>query len=296
MRGFWLLILYLSMGSGRAMADATAIELAQSAYLSGQYEHSIELVAACAEFECLVLQAEARLARYSLGRSPNPMPELDQIETLAHQALALRDQATKPRLALVAVIGYRARNRSLFTGLRKGWAGQGRKLIDKILVLAPEDPWSYAISANWHLEILRRTSTRRARFVGASSAQGLADCAKALALAPTDAAITGQCGLALLAARPKELEAPAIHALQLAAIAPAGGDIFACLRQDQAARVLLVHGQKGVKPARRLAVAILLGREGAKRDKAKPATDWPRQCEQSNPLEIAPEPGPDIPG
>ncbi|PHR54726.1 MAG: hypothetical protein COA47_15115 [Robiginitomaculum sp.] len=291
MREFWWIIICLLMGNAPALAEATSTELAQAAYWNGEYERAIELTAPCTLFECLVLQTEARLARYSLGHSPDPMPELDQIEALANQALALRRQATKPRLALVAVIGYRARNRSLFTGLRKGWAGQGRKLIDEILVLAPEDPWSYAISANWHLEILRRTSTRRARFVGASPAQGLANCAKALQLAPRDATITGQCGLALLAARQKELEAPAIHALQLAASASDHQDIFACLRQDQAARVLSVYAQSGVKLARRLAVTILLVRE-----KSKSATGWPIQCGQSNPLEIAPESGPDIPG
>jgi len=282
----WLVLVFvLTLGS--ASADELApIQRAQLAVLHGQYSFAIELAAQSPEFALLMVDAEARLSRVSIGASTSPTQDIDQAEASAKQALALQPDALAPRISLITALGYRARGRSLFTGFRKGWAAKSRALIDEALVLAPDDPWPHALSGSWHLEILRRSGIRRAKFVGASFEAGLAGCATALKLANDDAKIIGQCALALLAVKEPILDEKGWEALKLASASTNTEDAFSCLRQDQALQILTERDSNGVASARELAVMFLLG--------TNPPTDWPKQCVQSRPLRPAATSGPGI--
>jgi hypothetical protein len=129
------------------------------------------------------------------------------------------------------------------------------------------------MSGNWNLEILRRTSKRRARLVGASIKGGLDGCLRALELAPDNTHITAQCGFALLAVGDPALDGIGWLALEMAAKAVSTNDAFTCLRQQQAAQILELKSNGQEKSVRKLVKSILL---------AKKVTDWPRQCERSS--------------
>lgn len=281
---FCLLLFLLLTAASQASGDELLMVQARQAYFQGDYQQTIELAASQPGYAALVLVADARLSRYSLGRSPNPAKELKQAELAASKALILQPDAVQPRFALITVIGYRARTKSLFTGLRKRWASKGRSLIEQTLLLAPGDGWSHAMSGSWHLEIVRRTSKRRAKRVGASIEGGLEGCGTALQIAPHLPKITGQCGLALLAAHHPLADELAWQALQLAANSTGKKDAFACIRQQQAVTILDRRTKFGVEAARRLALGFLL---------AEPVTDWPIQCGQSSQSVSAPISVPD---
>jgi hypothetical protein len=269
-----------------ADAQEVVLEQAAFAYQQGAYDLCLSTVQDKTDFPSLILQAEARLARYSLHASPDPVLDLKLAELAARKALELQPDSVRSRFALIAVIGYRARKRSLFTGFRKGWASKGRKLIDESLQLQPENPWPHVLLGNWNLEILRRTSLRRAKFVGASIAEAISGCEQAVKLAPNDAKVSGQCGLAFLAARQDELEPYGWRALALAAQQNQQFDAFSCFRSQQASQILNLRETTSDQQAKALALQILLGKNA----KGLP-TDWPIQCAPSNPLGNAPASG-----
>lgn len=271
---FCLILLFSLAGfSGAIAAKEDRLEAAKQSIWQGKYQQAILSLSDLQEYQPSLLEAEARLIRYSIGFSNNADDELDKAQLAALRALSLRPEAAQPRYSLIAVIGYRARSKSLFTGLRKRWASKGRKLIDETLTLAPDNPWSHAMSGNWNLEILRRTSKRRAKLVGASIKGALDGCARALELAPDNTHISAQCGLALLAVDDPALDALGLRALEMAAKAVPTNDAFTCLRQQQAAKILELRNNGQERAARKLIKSILL---------AKEVTDWPRQCERSN--------------
>ncbi|MCF6292550.1 MAG: hypothetical protein L3J04_04045 [Robiginitomaculum sp.] len=266
-------MLFSLAGFSGAIAKESRLEAAKQSIWRGEYQQAILSLSGLQEYQPSLLEAEVRLTRYSIGFSNDFDDELDKAQLAALRALALRPKAVQPRYSLIAVIGYRARSKSLFTGLRKRWASKGRKLIDETLLLEPDNPWSHAMSGNWNLEILRRTSKRRARLVGASIQGGLDGCARALKLAPDNTHITAQCGLALLIVDDPALDALGVLALEMAAKTVPTNDAFTCLRQQQAADILRLRDNGQIKSARKLVKNILL---------AKEVTDWPRQCERSS--------------
>ncbi|MBL4617132.1 MAG: hypothetical protein JKY46_05510 [Robiginitomaculum sp.] len=268
-----LVLFVLFVGISSVSAEENRLEAAKQLVWQGDYQKAILSLSGLKEYQPSLLEAEVRLIRYSTGFSYDIDDELDKAQQAALRALSLQPKAVQPRYSLIAVIGYRARSKSLFTGLRKKWASKGRKLIDETLLLEPDNPWSHAMSGNWNLEILRRTSKRRAKLVGASIKGGLDGCSKALALAPDNTHITAQCGLALLIVEDPALDALGLQALEMAAKAVPANDAFTCLRQQQAAQILELRTNGQKRAARKLVKSILL---------AKKVTDWPRQCEQSS--------------
>ncbi len=264
-------------------ANAAPLDEAARAYAQGKYETSIALTGDQQDFTALMIRAESYLARYSLQSGAARSQDLKAAKTAASAALNLRPDAVRPRFALIAVIGYQARQKSLFHGLRKNWAAKGRTLIEETLVLAPDDPWPHALLGNWNLEILRRTSVRRAHFVGAGRMAGLQNCQRAIALATNDARISGQCGLALLSAHQTSLDGAGWAALQDAARLVPFDDVFSCIRHKQARHVLYARKTHNDQIAKQLALRYLLGNAPL-----SAPTDWPKQCAQSIPLAPVP--------
>lgn len=225
-----------------AAGAARAEERAWDAYADGAYLDAAAL-AESGDGE-RALAARALIAAAVTGASTDIDGLVARAERNARAALAQGEDGVEARLQLALALGLKGRRAPLAEVLRRGYAREGRALIDAALVRAPQSPWAHALDGAWHLEVLRRGGRAGARFYGASAAQGIAAFGRARALAPDDAVIAYQFAVALL-----ELDGEG-HDARAATLLDAAG---ACRTSDAFEAAVVVEARR---------VARLLSRHG----------------------------------
>jgi hypothetical protein len=146
---------------------------------------------------------------------------LTRAEAAAHRALALDPDSVEARLQLALALGVRARQTDLAEAFQRGYAPQGRRLIEQALERDPNNAWGHALLGGWHLEVLRRGGRMGALIYHARLADGLAGFDEARRLAPDDPLIALHYAVALLELDPNRFGARAAELLaDVAALAP----------------------------------------------------------------------------
>lgn len=248
-----LLALVLTLGAAGPLAaepPGAAVRL----YAAGQYLAAADAADDNIESpDNLAFAARALLAACIIGADRDQTGRLlDRAERLARNALALDPGAIEARLQLALVYGMRGRRASLAEALARNYAPRGRRLIEEVRALSPEDARAYALLGAWHLEVLRRGGRAGAFAYGARFADGRAAFERALALAPADPMIPLHYAIALIELGEPAYAARAAELLELTATLPAR-DAFEEHARQVAGALALALAQQGPHAASALA-------------------------------------------
>lgn len=125
---------------------------------------------------------------------------LEDSIALSQKALAADADSVEARLDLAFALGIKGRRANRLEAVRRGYASQGKRLIDEALALDPDNAWAHAMLGGWNCEVLRRGGLLGGKMYGAQWDRGWAAFDKAVDLAPDDPAISLQYAVALLGA------------------------------------------------------------------------------------------------
>jgi len=244
----FLLVLFFIVGA------ASAEERAWKAFADGDYLGAAALAESGGGERALA--ARALIAAAVTGESTDVDGLIARAERNARAALAQGEDAVEARLQLALALGLKGRRAPLAEVLRRGYAREGRALLDAALQRDPESAWAHALDGAWHLEVLRRGGAAGAHFYGASAVRGIAAFDRARALAPDDAVIAYQYAVALLEIDGARYGARAAALLD-AARACRSGDAFEAAIGAEARRVSALLARDGARAAARAATGRL---------------------------------------
>jgi len=228
--------------TGPCFAAPSAVPLA--AYQAGRFIEAADAAARLPGPDDRALAARALIAECVVTAPNCDIDLVDRAQDNALAALAADPTNVEARLQLAMAIGIKGRRAGLAEALRFNYAGQGKRLVDQAVTLAPDEPWAWALLGGWNLEIVRRGGRIGGRFYGASIAKGAAAFDRARALAPDDPAIGLHYAAALLGIDPIRYADRARAILAAASNAPAP-DAFSRRMRDEARRVALVMADQG---------------------------------------------------
>ncbi len=229
-------------GTGIAHTEQTptvSIAATREAYEAGEFARALQSGASIENPDALTLAAASALAqaRFFL-RGDGAITSLERAEELARKAIALDPLDIAPRLVLGVALGAQSREMTAVQAYFSDIATIGRREIDAMLAINPNEPRALALSGLWHLEVIRRAGTHWGSIVyGADRARGLMEFDEALAGAPNDPAIRVEFANALLALHDPELLDRARHELAQALQLPAH-DAFERLTLEQGRKTL----------------------------------------------------------
>lgn len=237
-------------GTARAEALGTPLSL----YAAGEYSAAAELAQQdSGSAASLAFAARALLAACVIERQGDGA--LLRAEQAARAALALDPNSVEARLQLAVVLGMRGRRASIAEAFARGYAAQGRRLIDEALALAPNSAEAAALLGVWHLEIIRRGGSAGAMLYGAREAEGIAAFERARALEPNSVAIALQYALAL-AEVDADRHQDRISQLLIAAHEIAPHDALESYSQSVANRLAAALAESGPRGLTRMANAL----------------------------------------
>lgn len=195
------------------------------------------------------LAARALLAQVLIDADPRANAMLlEESIALSQKALAAEADSVEARLDLAFALGIKGRRVGKLEAVRRGYAAEGKHLIDEALARDPDNAWAYAMLGGWHYEVLRRGGKIGARLYGASIERGLAAFDRAMRLGPDDPAIALQYAVALLGANPEKNAEKARTLLALAGEAQPV-DAVAAIMIKEANRLGLVMDTRGARAA-----------------------------------------------
>jgi hypothetical protein len=120
----------------------------------------------------------------------------------------------------------------------RGYAKEGRALLERAHALAPDDPWPVGLLGIWHLQLVRHgTAVLAAELYGASEAEGVRLCREAAARAPAAIALRYGCAVSMLELDPERLGHEALRTLAAIIRMPAA---------DAAERLVQQAAQRGI--------------------------------------------------
>lgn len=250
MRRFLLALAFTGLSLG---APAWA-QSAHQAYVDGAFLEAASLGETSGGADDLALAARALLAEAITGDPANMGVLLERAEANARRALAADPANTEARLQLAATLGMKGRRATVAEAMRKGYAGEGRALVQAAMTEAPREAWAYALLGGWNLEVVRRGGPVGSAFFGASVDAGRAAFERARALAPDDAVIAYQYAIALLELDADRYGADAARLLQAASDCRTA-DAFEARVKAKAARVASTLSDRGPQAAIHLATA-----------------------------------------
>jgi hypothetical protein len=180
---FWLLLSFV-------FAPFAAAQTAQDLFVAGRYQAAADVAAASETSANLSFAARSLLAGVMVERgAARSGPTIDRAIGLAERALRLDRTSVDARLQLALGLGLKGRTASNMEALRAGYATRGKALLDEARRLSPREPWAWAMTGGWHLEVLRRGGPAGATMFGASQRAGFAAFDEAVSLSPNDPAI-----------------------------------------------------------------------------------------------------------
>lgn len=215
-------VLAIALWSGPASADG-APEDARVAYAAGDFRQAAALAGLEDNAEAQTLSARALLAEAVTSDTAPVDRLLDQAERQSRRAVDLAPQNLEARIVLAWTLGVKGRRAPIREAIARGYAVEGRRLIDFVLERDPGNAWAQALDGAWNFEILRRGGAAGAVYYGARRSRGVAAFDRARTLAPGDPVVAFQYAVALL-----ELDGAAAAPQARRLLAVAG----ACTTQD----------------------------------------------------------------
>lgn len=219
MRGLPVILILLALASAAA---AGGLPRAEALYEAGEMHEAAATARTLGSADAYSLAARASLmeAIYQ-AKDGERTALLEQAILDANEALELDPKSVDARLQVALALGHLAEDDPVGAQMN-GYVEQGRRLIDQALALAPDDPWAHGVLGMWHLQVVRHAGQVLASSLyGASPQTGLAQCEKALALAPRNLGIRFGCALSRLQANPDGIDWRALNQLKLVEHMPA---------------------------------------------------------------------------
>jgi len=250
-------LLALALVAAPASADPPSAAL--RLYAAGDYLAAAASAEAQASPAALVFAARALMAACMTAPHQRDVDAwLARAEGSAAQALSLDPSSVDARLQLAFTIGARARRVSMAEAVARNYAPRGRRLIQEALARAPNNAEAHALLGAWHLEVLRRGGRMGAALYGARLETGMAEFQRARALAPDDALITIQYGVALLQLDPERYSPNAAALLGEADNSAPPRDAFEAHTRSEARHIAQVLEQDGPRAAEQATRAAFL--------------------------------------
>lgn len=114
--------------------------------------------------------------------------EVSKRQVLAKEAIQISENILQKKpddltanLVMISALGTLARSVSRVESVREKYAWKTRDYLEKVSLLAPDEPWVNALFGSWHLEVMRRSSIFGPLFLGASIKDGIHYFEKAVA-------------------------------------------------------------------------------------------------------------------
>lgn len=230
-------------------AAAAPASPALVAFQSGNFLAAADAARGASDAPAWSLAARALLAQVLAEGNPHANAALlEESIALSRKSLNAMPDSVEARLDLAFALGIKGRRASKLEALRRGYASQGKRLIDEALALDPHAAWAYAMLGGWNCEVLRRGGALAGKLYGAQLDRGLAAFDKAMSLAPDDPAIALQYAVALLGVDSEKYAQKARGLLDRAAGAQ-GTDAVAQIMIKEARRLGLVMDSYGAHAA-----------------------------------------------
>jgi hypothetical protein len=219
MNGLPVILLLLAASVGAA---AGGLPRAEALYHAGEMREAAEAARTLGSADAYSLAAKASLVEAIYQANDGERTALlEQAIRDAHEALALDPQSVDARLHVAIALGHLAED-DLVGAQMNGYVEEGKRLIDQALALAPDDAWAHGLLGMWHLQVVRHAGQALARSLyGADVQTGLAQCKKALTMAPQDLTVRFGCALSRLQADPDGIDWRALDELKLVEHMPA---------------------------------------------------------------------------
>jgi hypothetical protein len=232
------LLIVLSLALGLAIpAHGQDLALANALYDRGVMLKAATLARGFGSADGYALASQATLVAAVYQRSPPDGALLQRAAEDARAALALDPDHVPAHLQLALAIGYMAEQNPINAHL-DGLAHDGKALLDRALVLAPDNAWAHGMLGVWHLRLVKHAGHLLAQSLyGASVERGREACAEAAILAPDDLAMRFGCAISLLEINPRRYGVEAAEVLDTVLRLPAK-DVAAELVQAEARRRL----------------------------------------------------------
>lgn len=230
-------------------APAAEPGAAMVAFQSGKFLEAADAGRGALDSQGWSLAARALLAQVLVDADPRASAaRLEESIALSQKALAVDADSVEARLDLAFALGIKGRRAGKLEAVRRGYAAQGKRLIDDALAQDPDNAWAHAMLGGWHYEVLRRGGTIGAKLYGANLGAGLAAFEQAMRLAPDDPAIALQYAIAILGAN-AERHRDKARALLAQAAQARPVDAVAAIMIAEASRLGLVMDSLGARAA-----------------------------------------------
>lgn len=249
MRRILVSLALLTLAPAQAHSDT-----ARDAYEDGAFLQAAARAEAEGGAAGHALAARALLAEVVIGDPADIDALIGRAEANARRALTQDADNTEARLQLAVAIGMKGRRATVAEAMRKGYAREGRALVQAALRDAPDEAWAHALEGGWNLEVVRRGGRVGAAYFGANVAAGRAAFDRARALAPDDALIAYQYAVALLELDAERYGADAARLLHVARTCRPT-DAFEARVKAKAAQVAAALDDRGAEVAIQLATA-----------------------------------------
>lgn len=235
MRRRSVLAVLLAWSFGAAAED---LPEARALYRAGEMDEAAAIARSLGSAVAYALAAKATLVQALEASDSEREALLERAAKDAGKALELDPRNVEARLQLAAVLGRLAQGEDPLTAHMRGYAQDGKQLLDQALALAPQDAQANALLGMWHLQVVRYAGEGLAESLyGATEETGLDYCAKATALAPQDLSVRFGCALSRVQVDPERFRRSALQDLaQVARLPPR--DAADRLIQNKAEHVL----------------------------------------------------------
>jgi len=172
-------------------------------YVSGNYIAAADAVARDNDAATLAFASQALMAACVTTRDRSQISGwLDRAEQSAREALQRDPNSVDARMQLALVYGVRGRRANLADAVAHNYAPRGKRMIEEVLALDPNNARAHALLGAWHLEVIRRGGRAGAAAYGARLETGLREFNRARALAPSDPMIALHYAVALIQLNP----------------------------------------------------------------------------------------------
>ncbi len=191
----------LISGSAAAALEADPLIIARQLYQQGAMTAAAARARRADGPDGLALAARATLVE-ALYLAPEAARRtlLERAIADGRAALAQAPDHYGAHLQLAMALGALAELEGPISAHLKGYAREGRRLLDQARRLAPPgDPWADGLLGIWHLRLVHFGSAALAwELYGASAEAGLALCRRTIAAAPTVLALRYGCAFSML--------------------------------------------------------------------------------------------------
>lgn len=178
-------------------ASAASAQTPFQLYEQGRFADAEKAALALGDAAGYALAARADLAAEMMRPEPCS-PCLAHAEALAARSVAMDPKLAEGRIEYVVALGYEARLMGELEAHFKGFASKAKDNIDAAIADDPANAWAWAALGGWNIEIAHDAGATLARWLfGASLKSGLADFAKAFAIAPDNVVLRFQYALSL---------------------------------------------------------------------------------------------------